>query len=292
MFVVRHNDPAKSAEDLKGYKILFGPEYDAEKSTAAISALKTKGVPVPKQVKTNPSCSTAAVAVVEKEADAAVISSYALALLEGCDTIDKGALRVVGQTSDVPFITVFAADVVSREAKNKIVDALLAMGKNKRLLAQMESKTGFVKVHRQQSETTGSHSGQSVVQWTDWRGPRRDAVSDYVPKNLPAKAKFLWRRPLTGVGLSGIAATSRYVIVADKGKQKNLDIFRCLDADTGEELWTVKYTAPEEMDYGNSPRANPVIHESLIYLLGAFGDLHCVNLKTGQVAWKKNIVKE
>ncbi|MHC4735220.1 MAG: outer membrane protein assembly factor BamB family protein, partial [Planctomycetota bacterium] len=38
--------------------------------------------------------------------------------------------------------------------------------------------------------------------------------------------------------------------------------------------------------------ANPVIHESLIYLLGAFGDLHCVNLKTGQVAWKKNIVKE
>ncbi|MHC4737238.1 MAG: PhnD/SsuA/transferrin family substrate-binding protein, partial [Planctomycetota bacterium] len=77
LFVVRHNDPAKSAEDLKGYKILFGPEYDAEKSTAAI----------PKQVKTNPSCSTAAVAVVEKEADAAVISSYALALLEGCDTI-------------------------------------------------------------------------------------------------------------------------------------------------------------------------------------------------------------
>jgi outer membrane protein assembly factor BamB/ABC-type phosphate/phosphonate transport system substrate-binding protein len=292
LFVVRYNDPAKSMEDLKGYKILFGPEYDTEKSTAAIATLKTKGVPVPKQVKTNPSCSTAALAVVEKEADATVISSYALALLEGCSTIDKGALRVVGQTSDVPFITVFAADVVSRDAENKIVDALLAVGKNKRLLAQMESKAGFVKVQRQQSETAGSHSGKPVVQWSDWRGPRRDAVCNYVPKQLPAKAKFLWRRPLTGMGLSGIAATSRYVIVADKGKGKNLDIFRCLDADTGEELWAVKYTAPEEMDYGNSPRANPVIHESLVYLLGAFGDLHCVNLKTGQVVWKKNIVKE
>ena len=290
LFVVRHNDPANRVKDLKGYNILFGPEYDAEKSTAAIAALRAKGVLVPTQVKTNPSCSTAAVAVVEKEADAAVISSYALALLEGCSTIDKGALRVVGQTSDVPFITVFATDAVNRETEIKIVDTLLAVGKNKRLLAQMESKTGFVKVRKE--ESIGSDDGQPVVQWSDWRGPRRDAVSNYVPKQLPAKAKFLWRQPLTGVGLSGIAATHRYVIVADKGKEKNLDIFRCLDADTGEELWAVKYTAPEDMDYSNSPRANPVIHEGLVYLLGAFGDLHCVNLKTGQVVWKKNIVKE
>ena len=290
LFVVRHNDRARSVEDLKGYKILFGPEDEAEKNTAAIAALKAKGVPIPQQVETSSSCSTAAVAVVEKEADAAVISSYALALLEGCSTIDKGELRVVGQTSDVPFITVFAADVVGREAENKIVDALSAVGKNKRLLAQMESMTGFVKVRKE--ESIGSDDGQPVVQWTDWRGPRRDAVSHYVPKKLPAKAKFLWRKQLTGMGLSGIAATSRYVIVADKGKEKKLDIFRCLDADTGEQLWTVKYTAPEEMDYSNSPRANPVIHEGLVYLLGAFGDLHCVNLKTGQVVWKKNIVKE
>ena len=179
LFVVRHNDRARSVEDLKGYKILFGPEDEAEKNTAAIAALKAKGVPIPQQVETSSSCSTAAVAVVEKEADAAVISSYALALLEGCSTIDKGELRVVGQTSDVPFITVFAADVVGREAENKIVDALSAVGKNKRLLAQMESMTGFVKVRKE--ESIGSDDGQPVVQWTDWRGPRRDAVSHYVP---------------------------------------------------------------------------------------------------------------
>lgn len=292
LFVVRINDPATSIEDLKGYNILFGPAYDGEKHTAAIAALKAKGVPVPKQVRTSPSCSTAAVAVVEKEADAAVISSYALALLEGCNTIDKGALRVVGQTSAVPFITVFATDAVSRENEKLIIDVLLAVGKNKRLLARMESKTGFVEVRRQRSEITGSDAGRPVVGWTDWRGPKRDALSSYVPKKLPAKAKFLWKRPLTGMGLSGIAATSRNVIVADKSKDEKLDIFRCLDADTGEQLWAVEYPAPEDMDFSNSPRANPVIHEDLTYLLGAFGDLHCVKLQTGKVVWKKNIVKE
>ena len=46
------------------------------------------------------------------------------------------------------------------------------------------------------------------------------------------------------------------------------------------------------MDFSNSPRANPVIFEELVYLLGAFGDLHCVRLADGQVVWKKNIVKD
>ncbi|MHC4691268.1 MAG: PhnD/SsuA/transferrin family substrate-binding protein [Planctomycetota bacterium] len=290
LFAVRHNDPAKRVEDLKGYKILFGPEDEAEKSTAAIAALKAKGVPIPKQIETSSSCSTAAVAVLEKDADAAVISSYALALLEGCSTIDKGDLRVVGQTSAVPFITVFATDAVSREDEKGIVDALLAVGKNKRLLTRMESKTGFVKVPRQRFKTSLSNFGRPVVEWTDWRGPKRDGVSRYVPRKLPAKAKFLWRRKLTGMGMSGIAATSRCVIVADKSKVN--DVFRCLDADTGAQLWAIEYPAPEDMDFSNSPRANPVIYEGLVYLLGAFGDLHCVKLETGQVVWKKNIVKE
>jgi outer membrane protein assembly factor BamB len=199
---------------------------------------------------------------------------------------------VVGQTSAVPFITVFATDAVSREKEKQIIDALLAVGKNERLLARMESKTGFVKVRRPRSDRTGSDGGRPIVEWTDWRGPKRDAVSRYTPKKLPAKAKFFWRRQLTGMGLSGIAATCRYVIVADKDKEKKLDIFRCLDADTGAQLWAIEYPAPEDMDFSNSPRANPVIYEGLVYLLGAFGDLHCVNMKTGQAVWKKNIVKE
>ena len=47
LFVVRHNDLANSIEDLEGYRILFGPEYDAEKSTAAMAALRAQGLSPP-----------------------------------------------------------------------------------------------------------------------------------------------------------------------------------------------------------------------------------------------------
>ena len=50
---------------------------------------------------------------------AAVISSYAAALLEGCGTIEKGAIRIIGETEPVPFVTVFytAASMENRSRR-------------------------------------------------------------------------------------------------------------------------------------------------------------------------------
>jgi outer membrane protein assembly factor BamB len=81
------------------------------------------------------------------------------------------------------------------------------------------------------------------------------------------------------------------VIVADKSGDGQRDIFRCMDANTGRQTWTLTYRAEGEMDFTNTPRATPVIHEGLVYLLGAFGDLHCLELSTGRVAWKMNLLK-
>lgn len=113
-----------------------------------------------------------------------------------------------------------------------------------------------------------------------------------MPTTLPTKPRVLWKRPLTGAALSGVAVTARHVVVADKGRDGKQDIFRCLDADSGKELWALSYPASGNMDYTNSPRATPVIHEGLVYLLSAFGDLHCVRLTNGEVVWKRNIVQD
>ena len=131
-----------------------------------------------------------------------------------------------------------------------------------------------------------------MTPWTDWRGPGRAGMSPDVPARLPPTAKFLWRRGLTGVGLSGVAATATRVIVADKSETKDQDIWRCLDAETGKELWTVAYATPKQMEFTNAPRAAPVIHGNFVYLLGAFGDLHCVNLYGSGVVWRRNIIKD
>ena len=83
-------------------------------------------------------------AVVEKEADAAVISSYAMPLLEGCGTIDKGSLRLVGSTDPVPFITVFATNALEEPDRKSLVHALLKAKEDSSLLMALESKAGFV----------------------------------------------------------------------------------------------------------------------------------------------------
>jgi outer membrane protein assembly factor BamB len=46
------------------------------------------------------------------------------------------------------------------------------------------------------------------------------------------------------------------------------------------------------MDYGNAPRATPLVAGNRVFLLGAFGHLHCVNLESGTVLWKRQLAEE
>lgn len=91
--------------------------------------------------------------------------------------------------------------------------------------------------------------------------------------------------------LAGVAATRDLVIVADRDPADRVDIFRCFNAD-GSERWTVRYPAPGELDYGNSPRATPLIHGDLAYLSGAQGHFHAVNLSDGKIRWKKHFQRD
>lgn len=131
-----------------------------------------------------------------------------------------------------------------------------------------------------------------AADWPGWRGVRRDGMAPWLPDELGDNVKILWQQRLTGEGLAGIAATGRHVIVADRDPFDQCDVFRCLQSDTGEQLWQIQYLAPGRLDYGNSPRATPLIHEGKVYLLGAFGNLHCVRLADGTVLWKRNLVTE
>jgi outer membrane protein assembly factor BamB len=66
------------------------------------------------------------------------------------------------------------------------------------------------------------------------------------------------------------------------------------DARTGKQRWRVEYPAVAltPLDYGNSPRATPLISEGKVYLLGALGHLHCVDLATGRIRWFSHLSEE
>jgi outer membrane protein assembly factor BamB len=92
--------------------------------------------------------------------------------------------------------------------------------------------------------------------------------------------------------MAGIAADAERVLVADRDPLDKDDIFRCLRADSGEELWSVRNAARGRLDFGNSARATPLLYGDLAFFYNAFGRLLCVRLAGGAVVWKKDLLAE
>lgn len=149
LIVVRGDDPAQEVTDLVNYQIQFGPRECEEKHAAAIALLKKSGIPIPSgKLEIDPSCSEGATKVIEQGTQtpmAAVISSYAAPLLEGCGTIKRGDLRVVGKTDPVPFVRAFVP-TATRDQADPVLQALLSVGVHPELPAKMETLFGFLKV--------------------------------------------------------------------------------------------------------------------------------------------------
>ncbi len=148
LFVVRSDDPARSLEDLAGYRMLLGPAESDEKHAAARRRLAAAGIDLAEElVEVSPACSDGACKLVDGGPDvhaAAVISSYAQPLLEGCGTIQAGDLRVVAETEPVAFISAFVADQGDGELSSQIQQALLRVGEDPEVCARLESLSGFV----------------------------------------------------------------------------------------------------------------------------------------------------
>lgn len=147
LIVVPANDPAKNAGDLEGYRIFFGPSECAEKHQAAMKVLKQAHVTIPEKLEISAACSDGACKILEFDDNvrgAAVISSYAQPLLQGCGTIKKGDLRVIAETKPVPFITAFVGGKLETGEKKAVSAALMNVVTEPELCKSLESLLGFV----------------------------------------------------------------------------------------------------------------------------------------------------
>lgn len=149
LFVVASGDPAKTVADLKGYRIFYGTEDSDEKYSAAFDLLTRHGITPTDKPETCAACSDGATKILElgpTVRTATVISSYAAPLLEGCGTVKKGDLRVIGQTANVPFVEAFVSETLPPADQVKIEAALTKLGTNIELMQAMESLLGFVPI--------------------------------------------------------------------------------------------------------------------------------------------------
>ena len=166
LIVVRKNDEAIAASDLKGYRIFFGPKDCDEKYKAPIAFIKEMGGEVPKTIETSGACSEAATKLLELDKDtkaAAIISSYAKPLLEGCGTINKGDLRVIGETDEVHFITAFVNSKLKEDQSKELLETLLTVGEDVKLVKALETDTGFVEFEELKSKDDKKKTDKAAV---------------------------------------------------------------------------------------------------------------------------------
>jgi len=286
LFIVRDSDPAIALDDLVGYTLITGSEEHAEKHAAALAAFQAATAEVAQRLDDAPSCSEAAARLLDSPPEsklAAVISSYAEPLLAGCGNVPAGSIRVVGETAEVPFVCAFVTEALSFEMRKAVAEALRLVAGDEALCKKLESTDGFV---------TGFDGDRD--EWCGWRGPHRRGIAPHLPDRLPARADHDWVHPLQRSGLGGLAATDAHVVFGDRDATDTQDVWRCLDAETGDEVWQLSYaTKPfpdrTELDYGNAPRATPLIEQDRVYLCGAFGDVKCVDIRSGSEVWSRHL---
>lgn len=131
--------------------------------------------------------------------------------------------------------------------------------------------------------------------WARWRGPDADGSWPQAPTiALEGGLDFDWRQRIGG-GYSGITVADGLVYTMDRqGDTPNVkERVLCLDADTGEEKFAIVYPANYDgLQYDSGPRASVTIQEGRGYTLGANGNIHCFDAKTGKVIWSIDTVKE
>jgi len=147
MVVVPSGDPAQSVSDLANYRIVFGPVECDEKHSAAIALFKKHGISLPDKLETSAACSDGACSILENvktQKGAAVISSYARPLLEGCGTVPKGALRLIGQTEPVPFVEAFVNDSLPEPDRQSLTAAMIKATSESGLRPALDTRDGVL----------------------------------------------------------------------------------------------------------------------------------------------------
>ena len=137
---------------------------------------------------------------------------------------------------------------------------------------------------------------EPAEQWTQWGGPHRDfqapsaELADQWPESGPPE---LWSRDL-GEGYSTILVEEGRLYTMYRTGDKEAVI--ALDAKTGKTVWEHRYDSqPQEghvHQFGDGPRATPLIVGDHIYTIGIAGVMHCLKKKDGAVVWSHDLWKD
>jgi outer membrane protein assembly factor BamB len=99
----------------------------------------------------------------------------------------------------------------------------------------------------------------------------------------------LWTNDV-GEGFAGAAVWGREVFLLDRIPNRQ-DVLRCLELETGREIWKLAYEAPGTLPF-NGSRNVPTVDDCCVFSLGPFGHLQAVDRRTHSVLWSKHLIDD
>jgi outer membrane protein assembly factor BamB len=131
--------------------------------------------------------------------------------------------------------------------------------------------------------------------WPQWRGPNRDGISKETGllKDWPGGGpKLSWKIQGLGAGYSGIAVADKRIVTV--GDRSDASFITALNEADGKQVWSAKLGQAGAPGWGGfaGPRSAPTIDGALVFVIGQYGELVCVESKTGKLKWRKDLVKD
>ena len=146
-------------------------------------------------------------------------------------------------------------------------------------------QAGQARVHRKPKPL----SNDAVTHdWPAFLGPAHNAVSTETRLSRTLPPPLVWE--LTkGTGYTSPAVVRDRLVFVHR--LANEEIVECLHPETGATHWQFRYGTAFEDRYGynNGPRSSPVIDGDRVYIVGAEGTLHCLELGSGKMVWKRDL---
>lgn len=132
-----------------------------------------------------------------------------------------------------------------------------------------------------------------AADWPQWRGPKRDGIS--AEKGLlqqwPEKGpKLLWQSKDVGEGYATPAVVGeRIYVLGNRGMDD--EFVEALDVNGGKQLWSKRLgnVGPNRGPQYPGARSTPTVDGDALYVLGSDGDLACLDARSGEVRWQKNL---
>jgi outer membrane protein assembly factor BamB len=134
---------------------------------------------------------------------------------------------------------------------------------------------------------------RAATDWPQYLGPTRNGAYGGPPLSESwgsGGPKVVWRKQV-GQGFAGPAVVGTRVILFHRVGSE--EVLESLDAKTGNAVWRYAYRTTYRDDFGfdEGPRAVPVVADGVIYIFGAEGQLHAVDLAKGTRLWSEDTMK-